>query len=95
MKKFIIIYDAKHHIIYEGNPLNLPIKRHKIQEKSMEVFRDPDPCIIHQSYVIQSFVELLIGDLPIDQEISFKELSIDTEWLDMKDILSCSIKVKR
>ena len=40
-------------IIYEGNILDIPIKEEAIIKKSIEVFGDEDPCIIHQSFVIK------------------------------------------
>jgi hypothetical protein len=39
--------------IYEGNILDIPIKEDAIIKKSIEVFGDDDPCIIHQSFVIK------------------------------------------
>lgn len=42
----------------------LPLKEEKIIEKSMELFNDPEPCIIHKSYVIKKLL------LEIDEYLS-------------------------
>lgn len=43
--------------IFKGKLLNLPFKSSSINEKSMELFGDDEPCVIHQSYVIRLFAE--------------------------------------
>ncbi len=35
---------------------SLPLKEEKIIEKSIELFNDPEPCIIHKSYVIKKLL---------------------------------------
>jgi len=35
---------------------SLPLKEEKIIEKSIELFNDPEPCIIHKSYVIRKIL---------------------------------------
>lgn len=47
-------------LVYAGNILDIPIKKEYIIKKSIEVFDDDDPCIIHQSYVIKMFVDELL-----------------------------------
>jgi len=60
MKQFIkIIKDER--ILYEGRISDIPIKEKYIIEKSVELFDDDDPCIIHQSYVIKEFVDQLLS----------------------------------
>ncbi len=47
---------------------SLPLREEKIIEKSIELFNDPEPCIIHKSYVIKKLLleidEYLSGVLP-------------------------------
>jgi len=50
-------------IIYEGNILDIPIKEEAIIKKSIEVFGDEDPCIIHQSFVIKEYTSELLEHL--------------------------------
>lgn len=40
---------------------SLPLKEEKIIEKSKELFNDPEPCIIHRSFVIKK-VLMEIGE---------------------------------
>ena len=46
--------------LYDGKILDLPFKEKYIIEKSIELFDDDDPCIIHKSYVIKEFADSLI-----------------------------------
>lgn len=50
-------------VIYEGNILDIPIKEDAIIKKSIEVFGDEDPCIIHQSFVIKEYTNQLLDCL--------------------------------
>lgn len=47
-------------LIFAGNILDIPIKEEYIIQKSIDVFDDDDPCIIHKSYVIKLFVDELL-----------------------------------
>ncbi len=47
-------------IIFQGKLLDIPIKNEYIIQKSIEVFDDDDPCIIHKSYVVKQFVDDLV-----------------------------------
>jgi len=44
-------------VIYQGNILDMPIKSDCIIKKSIELFDDDDPCIIHKSFVIKKYVD--------------------------------------
>jgi hypothetical protein len=57
MKDWIKIIDQQGHVIFSGNILDLPIQNQYIIKRSIELFDDPDPCIIHKSYVIRKIVE--------------------------------------
>ncbi|HEX9062875.1 MAG TPA: hypothetical protein VF941_22105 [Clostridia bacterium] len=35
---------------------SLPLKENKIIEKSMELFNDPEPCIIHKSFAMKKLL---------------------------------------
>jgi len=47
-------------LIFKGNILDIPIKDAYIIAKSIEIFDDDDPCIIHKSYVVKQFVDDLL-----------------------------------
>ena len=45
--------------IFNGKFIDLPIKEAYLISKSIELFDDEDPCIIHQSYVIKEYADQL------------------------------------
>lgn len=47
-------------VLYKGRISDLPVKHDAIIKRSIELFDDDDPCIIHQSYVIKEYVDLLL-----------------------------------
>ncbi len=88
MKAYLIIKNVKQEVVFEGKALKLPIKEDAIKAKSLEVFRDPDPCVIHQSYVIQAMVESLLDQLPKNQTILGKDLSFDLSFIALDDVMN-------
>lgn len=58
MKKTVVLKHGND-VLYEGNPLNMPFKDEAIKDKSLELFDDEDPCIIHQSHIAREFVKIL------------------------------------
>ena len=60
MKIKVIIQSKDNHILFQGNPINLPVKTEDINRVSLEMFRDPNPCIIHQSYAVQKLIEEML-----------------------------------
>lgn len=68
IKYTIRINDSKDHVIFKGKPISLPMKSDSIVKKCIELFSDPDPCIIHQSYASQKLADYFISlfpDLPL------------------------------
>lgn len=47
-------------LLYEGKLIDLPIKDEYITQKSIDLFDDDDPCIIHKSYVLKGFADEMI-----------------------------------
>jgi len=60
MKQKIQILDGSK-VLYEGRISDIPIKEEFIIQKSIELFDDEDPCIIHQSYIIKEYVDVILG----------------------------------
>lgn len=50
-------------VLFRGNILDVPIKDEWIIQKSLELFADDDPCIIHKSYCIKHFADELLAKL--------------------------------
>lgn len=71
-------------LIYHGNILEIPIKKDSIIQKSIEVFDDDDPCIIHKSYVVKLFVDELLEktNLKNQREVELSSFINDLDFLD-------------
>ncbi|AUD65351.1 hypothetical protein BK011_06485 [Tenericutes bacterium MZ-XQ] len=95
--KYTILIKKNQDILYEGHPLDLPIKQDKLIEKSIEMFDDKNPCIIHQTYVIESFVDALISRFKknLNQDIELSKDIKEIEFIDIENIDSCMIQVRR
>lgn len=59
--------------IFKKKIQNLPIKEEYIKEKSIELFDDEDPCIIHQSYVVKEYVDEILTVLNKEKQINMKD----------------------
>ena len=46
--------------VFKGKPLNMPFKEEAIKQKSIELFDDEDPCIIHQSHIAREFSDTVV-----------------------------------
>lgn len=60
MKEKIIIKNGES-IIFKGKVLTMPVKERAIKEKSIDLFDDDDPCIIHASFVVKHYAEILLA----------------------------------
>ena len=58
MKKRVTI-KLGNEVLFEGDPLNIPFKEEAIRQKSLDLFDDDDPCIIHQSHIARDFAKTL------------------------------------
>lgn len=95
--KYIISVKKNDKILYEGHPLDLPVKKDKLIEKSTEMFDDRNPCIIHQTYVIESFIDALISRFKkhLNQDIHMSKDIKEIEFIDIDNIDSCIIQIRR
>jgi hypothetical protein len=77
--------------VFYGKVLNLPIKEDFIIQKSIELFDDEDPCIIHQSYVVKEYGTALLDLFKEKNATSFKgeEYLMRLAFLDIEDISTC------
>ena len=72
MKQYIII-KKEGKTLYDGRISDIPIKEEYIINKSVELFDDDDPCIIHQSYVIKEYVDVLLS---VFKKTDTKEINV-------------------
>lgn len=56
IKRIIIKNDAMN-TLFKGPLLNLTYHKESIKKMCIELFDDENPCIIHESFVIQKFAE--------------------------------------
>ena len=56
MKQQVKLYN-ENTVLFEGRISDIPIRPEAIIGKSIELFDDEDPCVIHQSYVIKNYVD--------------------------------------
>ena len=87
MKQFITIIKNEK-ILYEGRISDIPIKEKFIISKSVELFDDDDPCIIHQSYVIKEYVDQLLSVFKCmkKSEIAVKNHLEELSFLDFMEL---------
>ena len=97
MKLKIILSNQNKDIIFQGNPLNLPIRYEDIKKKSVELFDDEEPCIIHQSYAIQKLIDGFLKSLKgLDvQFVKLADLDVDYHFLNFENINDLYVTILR
>lgn len=55
--KRIYIRDIHGKTLYKGPLMGLNFKKESVLDMCMELFSDPNPCVIHESYAIQKLSE--------------------------------------
>lgn len=88
MKKLKLKIHRNDKTIFYGKFIDLPIREINIINKSIELFDDEDPCIIHQSYVIKEFADQLKTLFKINNTTTIlgKEYQKELSFLDYMDI---------
>jgi hypothetical protein len=80
--------------LFKGKLLNLPFKKEIILEKSIELFGDDDPCVIHQSYVIRLLVDEILK-VWTDQGLSSLNHPSLFSWLDFDQADEIRIEARK
>lgn len=95
--KYIIIIKKDNKIIFEGKPIHLPIKEAVLKEKSIEMFADEDPCIIHQSYIVELFCDQLVSKYKtrLDEEIILNSEIKEVNFINIKEIENATLMLRR
>lgn len=87
--KIISLVDFSDSIIYEDRFSSLPIKEDGIVNKSIELFHDSEPCIIHRTFIMKKFYFEMDKYLDCLLKDGMKEVSYDIlpDWIrEMLDI---------
>ncbi len=81
--------------VYEGKILNVPMKKSYLKTRSIEMFDDDDPCIIHQSYIVKEFSDQIIEALKksINHTILYTDYKSLFEVLDREDVMELQIEL--
>jgi hypothetical protein len=77
MIKKIKIVDTNGAILIDDTLFSLPIKEESIIKKSIELFGDPEPCIIHRSFALKKLLFEISEHLEYMVNSGFYEISID------------------
>ncbi len=91
--KYKITIKKQGQIVFDGKPLDLPIKKDVLVAKSIEMFNDADLCIIHQTYVIETLVDQLLSKLKkhLNQEIDIENYIELSSFIDIDHLDTCQI----
>lgn len=94
MKQKVII-KKDDSVLFKGKILNIPIKEDIIIKRSIEVFDDEDPCIIHQSYVIKDLCSELLDLFKKENKTSLDGATYEEalSFLNYEDIKKISIEL--
>lgn len=95
MKHYILI-SRNEETIYEGRMINIPLKEASVTKKSILLFDDEDPCIIHKSYVVKTFVDemLELFKKTDNNVISGEQFESDLDFVDFPNIKELKLKLK-
>ncbi|MFK5883295.1 MAG: hypothetical protein QM489_03030 [Candidatus Izemoplasma sp.] len=94
MKERLIIIKNEE-IIFENKVLELPIKDDFLIAKSIEIFDDDDPCIIHQSFIVNEFVSLFLDLFDNNCEIKGSDFVANLNFLDIENIELLTFRITR
>jgi hypothetical protein len=95
MRQKVTIYESDV-AIADGKIADIKIKHDAIINKSIELFDDDDPCIIHQSYVVKEYVDILLNIFKEnDTKVVFVKDYLDKlDFLDYQDLTVIKIEMK-
>lgn len=88
-----ILIEREGEVVFKGKLLSLPFKEDAIIKKSVELFDDDEPCVIHQSFVIKTYTETLASWMN-EGVLHFKDHPETVDWLKIDQLLSCTMKVR-
>lgn len=92
MKDIIVIKQGET-VVFEGKLYDMPFKEEAIKNMSIKLFSDPEPCIIHQTYAMQTLLEPLMKQLKTHKIVNLND--IDTSYLNLSNIETLTIEKKR
>lgn len=93
MKDWVKIINSNGVTVFSGNILDLPLKNDYVIKRSIELFDDADPCIIHRSYVIRKVVDEIKAMLKVKDQsgIALSPFTEQLSFLEFKELSSLTI----
>ena len=82
--------DIQNEIILQKKITSLPLKDDVIIDKSIELFNDPEPCMIHRSAVMKNIYDKLTEYF--DQKVS--QGYTEVLWHDIPEIIKYPLDLK-
>ena len=97
MKIKLIITNENKDVVFRGNAYDLPVQYEEIKKKSIELFDDDEPCIIHQSYAIQKLMDGFLKQFQgiYVHEVKFKDIQEDYRFIKLDHIEDLYLTIKR
>jgi len=94
--KEIIIVKRLETILYSGGILDVPLKEKSLSEKSISVFGDEDPCVIHMSYVVKELVNYILDLFEKNKTnlLYVKDYLDQLSFLDFDDLATITIEIE-
>ncbi|MCD4826355.1 MAG: hypothetical protein K8Q99_01085 [Acholeplasmataceae bacterium] len=95
--KYKMILKKDDEIIFDDRLIHLPIKKEILKQKTIEMFADSDPCIIHQTYAIETFCDELVSRFKkdLDQEIKLSDDIDEIKFIDIEHIDQMTLILRR
>lgn len=95
--KYKILIKKNGNILYDGKAIDLPIKKDVLKNKSIEMFADEDPCIIHQTFVVETLIDELISlyKKRLDEQIILSKDMKEIKFVDLGDLDQAIMVLKR
>ena len=94
MKEKVIIKRIEE-VLFKGKILNIPVKEKSIIKRSIEIFGDEDPCVIHMSFVVKEFVTDLLDLFEENETTSLKAVDYleKLDFIDLEDLSTVTIEL--
>jgi hypothetical protein len=83
-KKAKVKIESEGKLLFKGKLLDIPMKETAIINRSIEVFDDDDPCIIHRSFVVKQYADELERVLiKLNLPIILSEIEAEVDYIDL------------
>ena len=78
-------------VLYDGKIINMPFKDQYVIKKSIDLFDDDDPCIIHKSYIYKEYASDIVNLFEDKTQIEGKDFAEQLDIVDIKGIKGATL----